>query len=133
MGSVGSTSFEPTASVWPVKTKPVMPSMAGPNFLLQIIPHVDGTPRICELVEYHLGDIVIKGAWTAPGALSLVPRALAPVAESWKSSQRNTLSFGEDGARGTQRVEPRRRHSGLQIFAEPVQRVLPGFLGRRFV
>jgi hypothetical protein len=55
--------------------------MAGPNFLLQIIPHVDGTPRICELAEYHLEDIVIKGAWTAPGALSLAPHALAPVEE----------------------------------------------------
>ena len=31
-------------------------SLAEPNFLLKIIPHVDGTPRICELVEYHLED-----------------------------------------------------------------------------
>ena len=59
----------------------VRTALAGPNFLLKIIPHVDGTPRICELVEYHLEDIVIKGAWTGPGALSLAPHALAPVAE----------------------------------------------------
>jgi acetoacetate decarboxylase len=25
--------------------------LAAPNFLLKIIPHVDGTLRICELVE----------------------------------------------------------------------------------
>jgi acetoacetate decarboxylase len=55
--------------------------LAAPNFLLKIIPHVDGTPRICELVEYYLEDIAIKGAWTGPGALSLMPHALAPVTE----------------------------------------------------
>lgn len=59
----------------------VAASLAAPNFLLKIIPHVDGTPRICELVEYHLEDVRIKGAWTGPGALSLQPHALAPVAE----------------------------------------------------
>ncbi|MDN0075433.1 acetoacetate decarboxylase [Crenobacter sp. SG2303] len=52
-----------------------------PNFLLKIIPHVDGTPRICELVRYHLQDVTVKGAWTGPAALSLFPHALAPVAE----------------------------------------------------
>jgi acetoacetate decarboxylase len=56
-------------------------ALAAPNFLLKIIPHVDGAPRICELVEYYLEDITIRGAWTGPGALSLAPHALAPVAE----------------------------------------------------
>jgi acetoacetate decarboxylase len=56
-------------------------ALATPNFLLKIIPHVDGTPRICELVEYYLEDIVVQGAWTGPGALSLMPHALAPVAD----------------------------------------------------
>ena len=59
----------------------VRTALAAPNFLLKIIPHVDGTPRICELVEYYLEDIAVKGAWTGPGALSLMPHALAPVAE----------------------------------------------------
>jgi acetoacetate decarboxylase len=56
-------------------------ALALPNFLLKIIPHVDGAPRICELVEYYLEDITVKGAWAGPGALSLAPHALAPVAE----------------------------------------------------
>ena len=56
-------------------------ALASPNFLLKIIPHVDGTARICELVEYHLEDIHLKGVWTGPGSLSLVPHALAPVAD----------------------------------------------------
>src|SRR5271168_2960128 len=56
-------------------------SLEAPNFLLKIIPHVDGTPRICELVEYYLQDIDLKGAWTGPGALDLHAHALAPIAE----------------------------------------------------
>ena len=59
----------------------VRKSLAAPNFLLKIMPHVDGTPRVCELVEYYLEDVTVKGAWTGPGALSLAPHALAPVAE----------------------------------------------------
>jgi acetoacetate decarboxylase len=59
----------------------VLASLTAPNFLLKIIPHVDGSPRICELVEYHLQEIDLKGAWTGPASLALFPHALAPVAE----------------------------------------------------
>ena len=59
----------------------VKASMLTPNYLLKIIPHVDGTARICELVEYHLEDVHVRGAWTGPAALSLAPHALAPVAD----------------------------------------------------
>ena len=59
----------------------VKASMEAPTWLLKIIPHVDGTARICELVEYYLEDITLKGAWTGPAALELHPHALAPVAE----------------------------------------------------
>ena len=60
---------------------PVLDSLLGPNWLLKIIPHVDGTPRICELVEYRLKDITLKGAWTGPAALTLQSHALAPLNE----------------------------------------------------
>jgi len=59
----------------------VRASLELPNFLLKIVPHVDGTARICEIVEYHLEEIVLKGAWTGPAALELHPHALAPIAE----------------------------------------------------
>src|SRR6201987_779608 len=59
----------------------VKASIEAPNFLLKIIPHVDGTLRICELVEYRLKDVTIKGAWIGPAGLHLSPHALAPVAE----------------------------------------------------
>jgi acetoacetate decarboxylase len=59
----------------------VKASLLAPNYLLKIIPHVDGSPRICELVEYYLTDINLKGAWTGPAQLALMSHALAPLAE----------------------------------------------------
>ena len=61
-------------------TESVRKGLLSPNFLLKIIPHVDGTPRICELVRYFLEDVTVKGAWTGPAALELAHHALAPVA-----------------------------------------------------
>src|SRR5450631_1135191 len=55
----------------------VAASLAAPNYLLKIIPHVDGTPRICELVRFCLADVIVKGAWSGPGALDLHSHALA--------------------------------------------------------
>jgi hypothetical protein len=51
----------------------VMRSLNEPGFLLKIVPHVDGSPRVCELVRYYLKDIVLKCAWTGPAALELYP------------------------------------------------------------
>ncbi len=58
----------------------VRKSLESPSFLLKIIPHVDCTPRICELVRYYLTDLTVKGAWEGPAALELCAHALAPVA-----------------------------------------------------
>jgi acetoacetate decarboxylase len=59
----------------------VKASMEAPNYLLKIVPHVDGSPRICEIVEYYLTDIELKAAWTGPAQLTLFSHALAPLAE----------------------------------------------------
>jgi len=59
----------------------VKKSMLAPSYLLKIIPHVDGTLRICELVEYQLENLVVKGAWTGPASLVLIHHALAPLAQ----------------------------------------------------
>ena len=59
----------------------VLAALAQPNFLLKIIPHVDGSARICELVRYHTTDVNLHGAWSGPVSLELHPHALAPVAE----------------------------------------------------
>jgi acetoacetate decarboxylase len=58
----------------------ILASLSSANFLLKIIPHVDGSARICELVRYFCEDITVKGAWEGPAALELFHHALAPVA-----------------------------------------------------
>ena len=59
----------------------VLESLQAPTFLLKIIPHVDCTPRICELVEYSLEDITVKGAWEGPAGLELHDHAMAPLTQ----------------------------------------------------
>jgi acetoacetate decarboxylase len=61
--------------------KQVLASLLAPSFLLKMIPHVDSSLRICELVKYSLTDINLKGAWTGPGGLEFFQHALAPVAQ----------------------------------------------------
>ncbi len=58
----------------------ILAALTTANFLLKIIPHVDGTPRICELVRYYCEEVTVKGAWAGPAALELFEHALAPVA-----------------------------------------------------
>jgi acetoacetate decarboxylase len=64
----------------PLDLDAVRKTLESANYILKIIPHVDCTPRICELVDYRIEDLTVKGAWTAPGALELFHHAMAPVA-----------------------------------------------------
>lgn len=48
---------------------------------LKLIPHVDGSPAIAQLVAYNMTGIVVKGAWSATARLHLIPHANAPVAD----------------------------------------------------
>jgi len=59
----------------------VLESLKAPSFPLKIIPHVDCSPRICELVEYRLEDITVKGAWEGPARLELHDHAMAPLTQ----------------------------------------------------
>ena len=74
----------------------VKASLAEPNFLLKIIPHVDGTPRICELVEYHLEDVDLKGRLDRSG----IPEPLVACAGAGRRAA---------GPRGGLGDAPRRR------------------------
>ena len=74
----------------------VLAALAAPNFVLKIIPHVDGSTRICELVRYHTTQIILKGAWTGPGSLELHPHALAPVSELPVLKVQSALHFIAD-------------------------------------
>ncbi|WP_325175620.1 acetoacetate decarboxylase [Paenibacillus sonchi] len=48
---------------------------------LKLIPDVDGTPKIAQLVAYNLENITVKGAWSGPARLNLIPHVNAPVAD----------------------------------------------------
>lgn len=59
----------------------IVASLQKPNYLIKIMPHVDATPRICELVRYHLQDITVKEAWSSPADLQLFNHVVADVAK----------------------------------------------------
>jgi acetoacetate decarboxylase len=48
--------------------------------MIKIIPHVDCTPRVCELVRYYMQDVTLKGAWRGPAALQLFEHVHCDVA-----------------------------------------------------
>jgi acetoacetate decarboxylase len=64
-----------------IDAEAIKASLVQPNYLIKIIPHVDGSLRICELVRYHLKDITMKGAWSAPARLGLFDHVIADVAK----------------------------------------------------
>lgn len=49
--------------------------------LLKFIPDVDGKPKIAQLVGYNMSEVTVKGSWTGPARLHLVPHVNAPVAD----------------------------------------------------
>jgi acetoacetate decarboxylase len=59
---------------------PLLASLGRPNFMIKIIPHVDCTPRVCELVRYYCVDVTLKGAWSGPAAIQLFEHAMCDVA-----------------------------------------------------
>jgi acetoacetate decarboxylase len=56
-------------------------SLAKTQVTLKIIPGVDGKLQVCQLCAFSLTEITIKGAWTGPARLHLVPHVNAPVAD----------------------------------------------------
>ena len=59
----------------------IVQKMSQTQVNLKLIPHVDGTPAIAQLVAYELADIQVHGAWSGPTRLHLVPHVNAPVAD----------------------------------------------------
>jgi acetoacetate decarboxylase len=61
-------------------TAPLLKALARLNFMIKIVPHVDCTPRICELLRYYMEDVTLKGAWAGRAAIQLFDPALCDVA-----------------------------------------------------
>lgn len=75
--AVGTMGYKHTA----LPHDPLLRALDEPNFLIKIIPHVDNSLRVCELVRYYLQDVELKGAWSGPAALELFQHAVADVAK----------------------------------------------------
>jgi acetoacetate decarboxylase len=80
----------------PASKDKVLAALNEPNYLMKLIPDVDGNAKVCQLVEYFLADIDLKGAWEGPGALQLFQHALAPVADLPVRKVLSTLHFIAD-------------------------------------
>jgi acetoacetate decarboxylase len=77
--AMGSMTYKhENLSRHPAKT---MASLGKLQCLLKLIPDVDGKPKIAQLVGLHLTEITVKGSWSGPARLHLVPHANAPVAD----------------------------------------------------
>lgn len=59
----------------------IVNKMSKTQVNLKIIPDVDGSPAIAQLVGYNLTDIQVKGGWSGNARLHLVPHVNAPVAD----------------------------------------------------
>jgi acetoacetate decarboxylase len=62
-------------------TASIVSKMGKTQVNLKLLPHVDGTPAIAQLVGYNLVDIQVKGAWSGPARLHLLSHVNAPVAD----------------------------------------------------
>jgi acetoacetate decarboxylase len=51
------------------------------NVNLKLLPDVDGTPKVAQLVGYRLEDIHVHGAWDGEGRLDLIPHVNCRVAD----------------------------------------------------
>jgi acetoacetate decarboxylase len=59
----------------------IVEKMSKTQINLKIIPDIDGSQAICQLVGYNLVDIQVKGAWSGPARLQLHAHVNAPVAD----------------------------------------------------
>lgn len=85
--AIGTMAYKPHALL-AAGPQPHVPGHGAPadklrrtQVNLKLIPHVDGSLAIAQLVAYNLTDITVKGAWTGPARLHLIPHANAPVAD----------------------------------------------------
>ena len=55
--------------------------MARTQITLKLIPDIDGTPAIAQLVAINFEDVVVHGAWTGRARLEMVPSVNCPLAD----------------------------------------------------
>jgi len=85
--AVGTTGYKHQHLLYDVQgrkacsTESIVNKMGKTQVNLKLIPDVDGQLAIAQLVGYNLTDIQVKGGWSGPARLHLVPHVNAPVAD----------------------------------------------------
>ena len=59
----------------------ILKKMEKTQVNLKLIPDIDGSLKIAQLVAYNLQHITVHGAWEGPARLALFPHVNAPVAD----------------------------------------------------
>lgn len=65
----------------PMDTKVIEQSLRQPVFLVKVIPHVDGTQRVLELVNCKIGQVNVREAWSGRASLELHPHCFSDMHE----------------------------------------------------
>jgi len=87
MVAIGTMSYKHQHLLYDVKGRKacssasIVDKMSKTQVNLKLIPDVDGSLAIAQLVAYELTDIQVKGGWSGPARLHLVPHVNAPVAD----------------------------------------------------
>ena len=55
--------------------------LARTQVTLKMIPDIDGTPAIAQLVGINFADVKLQGAWTGEARLELIPAVNCPLAD----------------------------------------------------
>ncbi|MBC7522248.1 MAG: acetoacetate decarboxylase family protein [Sandarakinorhabdus sp.] len=63
---------------------------------LKLIPDIDGTPAIAQLVGINFDKIIVKGAWTGRARLELIPAVNCPLADLPVLEQKDGLHIVTD-------------------------------------
>ena len=85
--AVGTMGYKHQHLLYDVKgrkacsSQSIVEKMSKTQVNLKLIPDVDGSLAIAQLVGYRLTDIQVQGAWSGPARLHLVPHVNAPVAD----------------------------------------------------
>jgi len=84
--AIATMGYKHENLTWDVKTgmndpRAIEKKMGKTQINLKLIPDVDGSLAIAQLVAYNLIDVSVKGAWAGPARLHLIPHVNAPVAD----------------------------------------------------
>jgi acetoacetate decarboxylase len=84
---------------WATSTRswtPALRELACPNFLIKIVPYVNGGQRFYELVRDRRQDVRLTGAWNGPAALQLFAHAMGNVTKLPVLNVRSGTNFVAD-------------------------------------